>query len=56
MAKTGLKRLEELKPDIFRCIHCKACRFAYSGEPDKEGIGEHTGKQGTVQKERNFRS
>jgi heterodisulfide reductase subunit D len=48
MAKTGLKRLEELKPDIFRCIHCKACRFAYSGEPDKEGIGEHTGKQGTV--------
>ncbi|GAH87522.1 unnamed protein product, partial [marine sediment metagenome] len=48
MAKTGLKRLEELKPDIFRCIHCKACRFAYSGEPDKKGIGEHKGKQGTV--------
>jgi heterodisulfide reductase subunit D len=48
MAKTGMERLEELKPQIFKCIHCKACRFAYSGEPDKEGIGEYTGKQGTV--------
>jgi heterodisulfide reductase subunit D len=48
MAKTGMERLEELKKDIFKCIHCKACRFAYSGEPDKEGIGEYTGKQGTV--------
>jgi heterodisulfide reductase subunit D len=48
MAKTGMQRLEELKPAIFRCIHCKACRFAYSGEPDREGIGEFTGKQGTV--------
>jgi heterodisulfide reductase subunit D len=48
MAKTGMERLQELKSDIFRCIHCKACRFAYSGEPDKEGIGEFTGKQGTV--------
>ncbi len=48
MAKTGMERLEELRKDIFKCIHCKACRFAYSGEPDKEGIGEHEGKQGTV--------
>jgi heterodisulfide reductase subunit D len=48
MSKTGMKRLEELKQDIFKCIHCKACRFAYSGEPDKEGIGEFAGKQGTV--------
>jgi len=48
MAKTGMERLEELKKDIFKCIHCKACRFAYSGEPDRKGIGEHTGKQGTV--------
>ena len=48
MAKTGMDRLQELKGDIYRCIHCKACRFAYSGEPDKEGIGEHAGKQGTV--------
>jgi heterodisulfide reductase subunit D len=48
MAKTGMQRLEELKPQIFKCIHCKACRFAYSGEPDKKGIGEYTGKQGTV--------
>jgi heterodisulfide reductase subunit D len=48
MAKTGMERLEELKPQIFKCIHCKACRFAYSGEPDKSGIGEFTGKQGTV--------
>ena len=48
MSKTGMKRLEELKKDIYRCIHCKACRFAYSGEPDREGIGEYKGKQGTV--------
>jgi heterodisulfide reductase subunit D len=48
MAKTGMERLEELKKDIFKCIHCKACRFAYSGEPDREGIGEYEGKQGTV--------
>ncbi|MFX1567604.1 MAG: (Fe-S)-binding protein [Promethearchaeota archaeon] len=48
MAKTGMERLEELRKDIFKCIHCKACRFAYSGEPDKEGIGEYSGKQGTV--------
>lgn len=43
-----MERLEELKKDIYRCIHCKACRFAYSGEPDREGIGEHAGKQSTV--------
>ncbi len=43
-----MSRLEELKPEIFKCIHCKACRFAYSGEPSKKGIGEFTGKQGTV--------
>ena len=48
MAKTGMERLEELKMDIYKCIHCKACRFAYSGEPDREGIGEFAGKQGTV--------
>ncbi len=48
MAKTGMQRLEELKPQIFKCIHCKACRFAYSGEPSREGIGEYTGKQKTV--------
>ncbi len=48
MAKTGMERLQELKKDIYKCIHCKACRFAYSGEPDKEGIGEYSGKQGDV--------
>jgi len=48
MSKTGMERLEELKGDIFRCIHCKACRFAYSGNPSKEGIGEYEGKQKTV--------
>ncbi|MFX0039619.1 MAG: (Fe-S)-binding protein [Promethearchaeota archaeon] len=48
MSKTGMERLEELKKDVFKCIHCKACRFAYSGEPDRKGIGEYTGKQGTV--------
>ncbi len=46
MAKTGMERLEELKPEIYKCIHCKACRFAYSGEPSRKGIGEHTGKTG----------
>jgi len=39
----GLKRLEELKEELYRCIHCRACRFAYSGEPDRQGIGEHKG-------------
>ncbi|TXT63042.1 MAG: CoB--CoM heterodisulfide reductase iron-sulfur subunit D [Promethearchaeota archaeon] len=48
MSKTGLERLQELKGDVFRCIHCKACRFAYSGQPSKKGIGEHKGKQKTV--------
>ncbi|TFG01443.1 MAG: (Fe-S)-binding protein [Promethearchaeota archaeon] len=48
MSKTGMDRLQELKDDIFRCIHCKACRFAYSGEPDREGIGEFQGKQKDV--------
>jgi len=46
MAKTGMERLEELKSQIFKCIHCKACRFAYSGEPSRKGIGEYTGKTG----------
>lgn len=48
MTKTGMERLQELKKEIFKCIHCKACKFAYSGEPDREGIGEYAGKQGTV--------
>jgi heterodisulfide reductase subunit D len=48
MSKTGMERLKELEKDVYRCIHCKACRFAYSGEPDRKGIGEFTGKQGTV--------
>ncbi|NHI92913.1 MAG: hypothetical protein EAX96_10465 [Candidatus Lokiarchaeota archaeon] len=39
----GMERLEKLKAELYRCIHCRACRFAYSGEPDKEGIGEHKG-------------
>src|SRR6056297_2712619 len=41
-----MERLEELKGDIYKCIHCKACRFAYSGEPDKKGIGKHEGVGG----------
>lgn len=48
MAKTGMERLKELKKEIYKCIHCKACRFAYSGEPSRAGIGEFTGKQGTI--------
>jgi len=41
-----MERLRELKNDIYKCIHCKACRFSYSGEPDREGIGAHTGTEG----------
>ncbi|MFX1391656.1 MAG: 4Fe-4S dicluster domain-containing protein, partial [Promethearchaeota archaeon] len=48
MAKTGMERLEELRKEVYKCIHCKACRFAYSNEPDKDGIGEFAGKQGTI--------
>ena len=46
-----MERLKALKGDIYRCIHCKACRFAYSGEPDRKGIGEYKGKlyEGMVQ-------
>ena len=46
-----MERLKELKNDIYKCIHCKACRFAYSGEPDKVGIGEYKGTlyEGMVQ-------
>ncbi|MDH5702627.1 MAG: heterodisulfide reductase-related iron-sulfur binding cluster [Aigarchaeota archaeon] len=35
--------LKNYKKDIYRCIHCKACRFAYSGEPDKSGYGDYWG-------------
>ena len=48
MAKTGMERLKELEKEIYKCIHCKACRFAYSGEPSREGIGEYAGKQSTI--------
>ncbi len=41
-----MERLTNLKSEIYKCIHCKACRFAYSGEPDKEGIGNHVGTEG----------
>jgi heterodisulfide reductase subunit D len=36
--------LEELRKINARCIHCRACQYAYSGEPDKEGeTEEYTG-------------
>ncbi len=36
--------LEELRRVNARCIHCRACQYAYSGEPDKEGeTEEYTG-------------
>ncbi len=38
-----MESLNALKKELFRCIHCKACMFSYSGEPDKEGIGEYKG-------------
>ncbi len=41
-----MERLKELKNDIYKCIHCKACYFAYSGDPNRDGIGEYTGNTG----------
>nr|HDO80286.1 (Fe-S)-binding protein [Candidatus Bathyarchaeota archaeon] len=38
-----MEDLKALKKELFRCIHCKACMFSYSGEPDKQGIGEYQG-------------
>ncbi|NWF96341.1 MAG: 4Fe-4S dicluster domain-containing protein [Candidatus Thorarchaeota archaeon] len=36
--------LESLRSINARCIHCRACQYAYSGEPDKEGeTEEYTG-------------
>ncbi len=36
--------LEELRAINARCIHCRACQYAYSGEPDREGeTEEYTG-------------
>jgi len=32
--------LEELRKINARCIHCRACQYAYSGEPDREGTDE----------------
>ncbi len=34
------EKIEELKKFVYRCIHCRACRFSYSGEPDRIGYGE----------------
>jgi len=38
-----VERINEYKNYIYRCIHCKACRFSYSGEPDRTGYGSYTG-------------
>ena len=36
--------LEDLRRVNARCIHCRACQYAYSGEPDREGkTEEYTG-------------
>jgi len=43
---TGMERLEELRKEIYKCIHCKACKYAYSNEPSRDGIGEWRGKTG----------
>ncbi len=32
--------LENLRSINARCIHCRACQYAYSGEPDREGLSE----------------
>ena len=36
-----MERLENIKKELYRCIHCKACKFSYSGEPSREGPGEY---------------
>jgi len=38
-----MERLEVMKKELYRCIHCKACKFTYSGDPSREGVGEHKG-------------
>ncbi|MHA1733410.1 MAG: (Fe-S)-binding protein [Promethearchaeota archaeon] len=43
-----MERLQELKKDIYKCIHCKACMFAYSGDPMRKGIGKYQGKNEPV--------
>ncbi|MHA1729887.1 MAG: (Fe-S)-binding protein [Promethearchaeota archaeon] len=43
-----MERLQELKTDIYRCIHCKACKFAYSGDPSRKGIGKYKGEHEDV--------
>ncbi|MEM2143463.1 MAG: (Fe-S)-binding protein [Candidatus Thorarchaeota archaeon] len=36
--------LEDLRSINARCIHCRACQYAYSGEPDRQGeTEEYTG-------------
>ncbi|MHA1740906.1 MAG: (Fe-S)-binding protein [Candidatus Thorarchaeota archaeon] len=36
--------LEDLRKINARCIHCRACQYAYSGEPDRQGeTEEYTG-------------
>jgi heterodisulfide reductase subunit D len=38
-----MSHVEKYKKEIYRCIQCRSCYFAYSGEPDREGMGEHEG-------------
>ncbi|MHA1229358.1 MAG: (Fe-S)-binding protein [Candidatus Helarchaeota archaeon] len=38
-----MEELLKYKDDLYKCIHCRACRFAYSGEPNRKGIGEYKG-------------
>jgi len=38
-----LSKIDEYKNYIYRCIHCRACRFCYSGEPDRAGYRDYTG-------------
>ena len=38
-----MELLKSYKDDLYKCIHCRACRSAYSGEPNREGIGEFKG-------------
>lgn len=40
---TVLQKIDDYKPYIYRCIHCRACRFSYSGEPDRKGYGHYSG-------------
>ncbi len=39
-----MSRVAKYKKEIYQCIQCRSCYFAFSGEPDRKGIGEYKGE------------